>query len=452
MPRLVALLATLLVAPTLRSEDSASRLRGEAVERGKAALLGTPFIPAFWTAGAVTNAWKQWGVPAKPADADAAFRERYGLHAAPYPNDGLPMGLRKAPYFLGSGVAIDCMLCHGGSVMGKSHVGLGNGSLDIEALFTELAKADGIDKPLPFHFSNVRGTNEAGGFAVYLLGYRNPDLTLRAPRKELGLKDDLCEDVPAWWHLKKKRTMYYTGATDSRSVRSLMQFMMHPLTQPKDFEKHEPAFRDVLQYLTSLEPPKYPFPVDAPLAAKGKEVFTANCTKCHGTYGEQWAYPNRVVPLAEIGTDPSRHRGISREYGTEYSNSWFGKEKAGWFVDGQMLKWTEGYQAPPLDGVWATAPYFHNGSVPTLEGVLNSKARPTLFTRSYRTGEADYDKEKVGWKVTALAKPADPSVPAIERRKEYDTTRPGRGNGGHTYGDDLTDNERRALVEYLKTL
>ena len=63
--------------------------------------------------------------------------------------------------------------------------------------------------------------------------------------------------------------------------------------------------------------------------------------------------------------------------------------------DGKPVRATAGYQAPPLDGVWATAPYFHNGSVPTLAGVLNSKARPKVFTRSYHTGEEDYDKDKV---------------------------------------------------------
>jgi hypothetical protein len=83
--------------------------------------------------------------------------------------------------------------------------------------------------------------------------------------------------------------------------------------------------------------------------------------------------------------------------------------------------------------------------------VLDSKARPKVFTRSFRTGEADYDQAKVGWKVTACDPPAA-KRPAHERRKVYDTSQPGRGNGGHTYGDDLTDAERRAVIEYLKTL
>ena len=86
--------------------------------------------------------------------------------------------------------------------------------------------------------------------------------------------------------------------------------MMHPLTTPKDFEKHEPAFRDIQQYLVSMEPPKYPFAIAAERAAKGEKLFKRHCATCHGTYGEKWSYPNRVIPLAEIGTDPTRHKGI----------------------------------------------------------------------------------------------------------------------------------------------
>ena len=256
--------------------------------------------------------------------------------------------------------------------------------------------------------------------------------------------------MPAWWLLKKKRTMYHVGATDAGSVRSLMQFLMHPLTTPEEFAKHEPAFRDIRQYLLSLEPPKYPFPVDAKKAEAGKAVFENTCASCHGTYGAKWTYPNRIVPLAGIGTDPARFHNIGPKFADAYNRSWFAAE-GGWLFGGKPLRATKGYQAPPLDGVWATAPYFHNGSVPTLAGVLNSKTRPVRFTRSFGTAEADYDKIDIGWKVTAVGAEYE-KWPAFERRKVYDTSKSGRGNGGHTYGDALSDADRRAVIEYLKTL
>jgi hypothetical protein len=439
--------------PVILHSADAPAPSSTAASRGYKALTETAFIPGFWSQKSVPNAWMQWdGVKEKPSDYSVAFRERYGLHAAPYPNDGLPMGLRKANILLKTGIGADCMLCHGGAIFGKSFIGLGNSTLDIQGLFEDLARTDGRSNKLPFTFTNVRGTNEADGFGVYLLGFRNPDLSLRETWKDLGLHDDTCSDVPAWWLLKKKRTIYHTGATDSRSVRTLMQFMMHPLNPASAFEKSESAFRDIQQYLISLEPPKYPFTIDKAKAAKGEKVFQDHCTKCHGTYGEKWTYPNKVIPLEEIGTDPKRHAGVPIEYGIAYSESWFGKEKGGWFMDGKSLRWTPGYQAPPLDGIWATSPYLHNGSVPTLYNVLNSKSRPKLFTRSFKTEEADYDNEKVGWKVTELSSPPSDKLPAIEKRKVYDTSKPGRSNAGHTYGDDLTEEERWTVIEYLKQL
>jgi hypothetical protein len=439
--RVVALFILVTVSPAIFSAEP------DAVSRGKLALECTPFIPGFWPPFAYDHAWKHWGVKEKPKDYDAAFRERYGLHESPYANGRYPMGLREAPLVLATGIGIDCMMCHAGSIMGKSMVGLGNTSLEIHSLFEDLYKAGGLKADLPFTFSQSRGTNEAGAFGVYLLGLRMPDLTFKAEFTNLGLKDDSVEDTPPWWHLKKKKSMYFTGDTDARSVRALMQFMMHPLAGPGDFKKHEPAFRDVQQYLLSIEPPKYPFAIDAKLAAKGKVVFNDNCAKCHGTYEKEWTYPNKVIPLDEIGTDPNRFRNIGKLYHDAYNASWFAKESPA----PKPMKESIGYQAPPLDGIWATAPYFHNGSVPTLAGVLNSKARPKLFTRSFKTDEAAYDKANVGWKVRDV-KDVDPKLTAFEKRKIYDTTMPGRSNAGHEYGDDLTPDERKAVIEYLKTL
>ena len=422
-------------------------------QRGEKALLGRHFTPPTFSLSAYQNVWKFWDgtLKEKPANYDEAFRAYYGLHSAPYPNNGLPMGLREAPGLFGrKALASDCLLCHGGSIFGKSYVGLPNTSLDMEALFADLVAADGLPRKTPFRFTTVRGTSEAGSMSVFLMEMRYPDLKLRAPRLDLGLRPNLCEDAPAWWHLHKKKTMYHTGGADARSVRSLMQFMMSPFNGPGVFPQEEATFADIREYLLSLRPPKYPLPIDRELAEKGEKIFGKTCARCHGTYGEKWTYPNRIVPLEEIGTDPTRYRGISEEFGRYYNESWFTQEKPGWLVDEYAAQPSPGYQAPPLDGIWATAPYFHNGSAPTLADVLNSKARPKIFSRSFRTEPEAYDPVKVGWKVQVLERGADPRLPALERRKIYDTTQPGRGNGGHTFGDKLTDDERKAVIEYLK--
>jgi hypothetical protein len=416
-------------------------------ERGKKALLGKSYNPPTMALSAYDNAWKHWGLDRKPApaDYDRLFRERYGLHPAPYPNHNLPMGLRRDKTLLGTtGLTNDCLICHGGSIFGRSYVGLGNSSLDFQTFYEEMnAQAPRRARPA-FRFSNVRGATEAGAMAVFLLGHRNDDLSIRLVARDLGLHDDMVEDPPAWWLLKKKKTMYHDGGGDVRSVRSLMQFMMSPLNFPSAFHKAEADFKDIRSYLLSLEGPKYPLGVNRKKAARGEELFLANCARCHGTYGEKWTYPNKVVPLKEIGTDRKRFEGLERRFGEAYNKSWFAEHYKGVA--------TAGYQAPPLDGVWATAPYLHNGSVPTVYHVLNSKARPKVFTRSYRTDRDSYDPTKLGWKVRVLEKGPDPKKNDNEARKVYDTTRPGRGNGGHTYGDKLTEEERMAVIEYLKTL
>jgi hypothetical protein len=70
----------------------------------------------------------------------------------------------------------------------------------------------------------------------------------------------------------------------------------------------------------------------------------------------------------------------------------------------------------------------------------------------HRTEKEDYEPVKLVWKITVLEQSPDSKLPAFERRKIYDTTQPGRGNGGHTFGDKLTEEERLAVIEYLKTL
>jgi mono/diheme cytochrome c family protein len=425
----------------------------EAAERGYAALTTRAFNTAIWTASAYENVWKRWGLTARPADFDQRVRDRYGLHEPPYPNNGLPMGLREGPGLLGAkGVTNDCLLCHGGSIAGRSVIGLGNASLDIEAIFDDMsAVRTGETRRTLFPFSNVRGTSEAGAMAVFLFSIRNPDLSLRASPLDLGLRADLCEDAPAWWLLKKKKTMYWTGSTDARSVRSLMQFALSPLKTLKGLQEMEPMFADLQAYLLSLEPPKYPLPIDRPQAARGEHLFKRDCARCHGTYGSNGTYPNKVIDLDEIGTDPNRALGIGEKAKAHYDQTWFADERG---PDGRRYETrvNHGYQAPPLDGVWATAPYFHNGAAPTVWHVLSSEARPTVFTRSYRTGLDDYDAVKLGWKITVLDGPPAKDLPPVERRKIYDTTQPGRRNTGHTFGDHLTDAERMAVIEYLKTL
>jgi len=416
--------------------------------KGYEALTERAFVPGQFPRSQIDNAWKLWGLSEKPANYGQLFRERYGLSEAPYPNKGLPMGLKASRMPLGSdGASLDCLTCHGGSLLGESFPGLGNTMLDLQAIFEELSTKGTKPIRTPYTFSNARGTNEAGATAVYLGGLRHPDLSPRLPWRNLGLHDDLCEDVPAWWHLKRKKTMYATAEAEAASVRSIMQFMMHPFNLTSAFNREEDTFRDIQAWILSVEAPKWPWGLDSGKVSRGEVVFRENCSRCHGTKDH---YPNKVIPLDEIGTDKTRYAGIEPAFGEFYNQSWFSKERNGWFGDGYKSQRSGGYQAPPLDGIWATAPYLHNGSIPTLEHLLNSKTRPSVFTRTFRTNEADYDRVKVGWKTISPA--AGITDSALEARKIYDTGKSGRGNQGHTFGDGLTPAARGDLIEFLKSL
>jgi hypothetical protein len=96
------------------------------------------------------------------------------------------------------------------------------------------------------------------------------------------------------------------------------------------------------------------------------------------------------------------------------------------------------YEARVLEGIWAAAPYLHNGSVPTLDDLLKpANQRPAVFYIG-----TNYDISKVG-----LASSQTPS-PGYE----YRTSVKGNGNGGHEYGTQLSAPQKTALIEYLKSL
>jgi hypothetical protein len=97
------------------------------------------------------------------------------------------------------------------------------------------------------------------------------------------------------------------------------------------------------------------------------------------------------------------------------------------------------YAARPLYGIWAAAPYLHNGSVPTLYHLL---VPPEQRPKTFALGGREYDPVRLGFAVDTACDQQDCVV---------DATRIGDGNGGHLFGTDLAEPDRMALLEYLKT-
>ncbi|WP_409524734.1 di-heme-cytochrome C peroxidase [Nitrincola sp. MINF-07-Sa-05] len=96
------------------------------------------------------------------------------------------------------------------------------------------------------------------------------------------------------------------------------------------------------------------------------------------------------------------------------------------------------YRARPLNGVWATGPFLHNGSVPTLWDML---LPPDQRPESFHVGSRELDPVNVGF--------VSQEGP---RTMHFDTTIAGNTNVGHVFGADLSDEEKEALLEYLKSL
>src|SRR5262249_11895555 len=157
-------------------------------------------------------------------------------HEAPYPNNGLPMGLHVAPGLLGKGIGTDCLLCHSGRVAGQTVVGLGNSALDLQGLFDELYPADGQRIKLPVAFSNVRGTIDPVSPVAFLMEFRDTELNLGKPTK-LEYFKGLASDPPAWWLLKKKKTRNWTGSIDAGSTRVDMATLLSPFNSGEYIRK-----------------------------------------------------------------------------------------------------------------------------------------------------------------------------------------------------------------------
>ncbi|MGB1580176.1 MAG: hypothetical protein ACPHER_01565, partial [Nevskiales bacterium] len=383
-----------------------------------------------------------------------------------------------------------------------------------------------------------------------IAGLGGPDLVFET----LTLPLAHTQDTPAWWNTGSRPRKFFDAGVSSDSTRIDMAAGFagpEQIISPDGngyrgrIEKYD---QDVDAYFLSLESPEYPREVDTALAEQGavlfhsKDLWAANldnpvprpaggngsCASCHGAYSPRYvndpAYledpslegvASHIATLDVIGTDRARSDMLAPALRTSWDKTFWGYQDGlpGWTAPEDKDPFTEasddslpnrpvgvcgwqkeviGYQAPPLYGTWATAPYLHNGSVPTIEQLLDSSKRPNIWRRQLKTLgpvtgfdqdiDSAYDFEHLGWKHTALScdempggqmncNPADPeggsfqqvvqgilnglgllglaqipdpSPEAVEKRFIYDSRTQGNGNGGHTFTDVLTDAERKA--------
>jgi hypothetical protein len=261
--------------------------------------------------------------------------------------------------------------------------------------------------------------------------------------------------TPPLWHTAAKMPVgrWYTDG----SFRGPIPLMASSMELEKDrpFEalarivvpRIQEEFDSVIRH---LRPPRYPYAIDPVLADRGRRLFYSQdvgCHRCHGMYdgrgGVDW--PGVHV---DVGTDRSRLDLVRPQFVDAFDRSPL--------AAGGSLRKSRGYAATPLTGVWANYPYLHNGSVPTLHDLLGpASERPRMFQV---TAARRFDRERVGQPL--YADPAAARFDEAERLRRYggdrdwfNTARPGCGNGGHDFWSVIrSDANRRALIEYLKTL
>lgn len=468
----VVVAAFLVAVPPASAADPAGAVASPVPAPGWTHLRERAYLPSDFDGEVFDALWTVWEEPARsraeaadPAERRRMTMDRYGLVPDPLdPSRSLQYVVDDAGRW-----TMSCLACHQGTVAGRAVPGVPNSRYALETLTEEVrqvkirqGKALGhMDLgSLVMPLGTTAGTTNAVMFGVALMRHRAPDLSIvpRPPRLDLAHHD---VDAPAWWHYASRKRIY-ADAFAPKGHRMLMQFLLVKENGPERFREWEGEFREIEAWIASLEPPAWTGPFDAPLAERGRGLFAAHCADCHGTYdgprgGPGRRYPERVVPIDEIGTDRARFDSLSTADRAALNGSWFAGASAEAGVDAPA-----GYVAPPLDGVWASAPYFHNGSVPTLWHVLHPEARPAVWRRLDAPGTAavadaadaprDYDPQRVGLAVEERGTLPEGRMTSAQRRTWFDTARPGKGAGGHEFFGSLDEDAKRALLEYLKSL
>jgi hypothetical protein len=402
------------------------------------------------------------------------------------PGREMPIGFSKRRRLVDV-VGFNCSICHTGSVRESEHsqpkiyLGMPANTVNLQAFFTFLFACAGDNR---FTSDNILAEIEKDGRLFFLdrLLYRNAIPSVQAgllkhqaqlsvfsgpgrPKFGPGRVDTFnpyktnqfaeayrdyvfpdaeivgTADFPSIWDQKMREGMNLHWDGNNASVRERNFSAAFGAGATRENVASDSIDR-IAEWLRTFPPPPYPFGKanDRPVVARGEKVYTQYCANCHSVGGR---YVGQVIPLAEIETDPYRLNSYTQKLVALQLD--YGK---GYEWEFKNFKKTNGYAAAPLDGIWARAPYLHNGSVPTLWDLLTPADRRNKGNKTFYTGHGVYDTVDVGFRT---------DVSQVDGRKSFvfDVTEPGNSNSGHSgarYGTESSDVEKRALIEYLKTL
>jgi len=294
----------------------------------------------------------------------------------------------------------------------------------------------------------------------------------RRPRPDL-LDDQPGDSKPAvWWNLKYKDRWLSDGSVVSGNpiVTNLLWNELgrgSDLVELQDWiSENESTIKELTTSVFSTKSPRIEDFFDAnkipkESALKGEVLFKNTCTKCHGSYVKNWSleeYQNsdwsmqikthrvdylKKAKVKDVGTDPYRYLSMKS---LEKLNKLKISKDFGVLVEAQ-----KGYVPPPLVGIWARWPYFHNNSVPSLCDIFTHQdERPvTYYAGEPIDKEKDFDFECNGY----------PKTPPQSWRKNeylYDTRIKGMANTGHDFTKDgleiFSSEDKKNLIHFLQTL
>lgn len=461
-------------------------------------------------------------------------------------------------------IGVTCHACHSGAANGVYAPGGGSSLQDLHLLLRDAVPLGYLPSLASLaNLTRTRGTNNASDINLAFLFPDDGLLPLDTALGVLASGSTASMDTPAWWNMGHRPVKFVDGVFPMDAPRVDMVFYTPvfglfgsiggPLSEAgQDWMRaHGP---DANTWVESLKAPAYPGTIDTALAEQGAVLFhtlnlwassrnnpvpkpgegNGSCASCHGAYAPRYvndpaflatpalegmaAY---ITPQRIIQSSPVRQQTNNEAVQIAGANNFFGyPSTAGTANDCGPQNRSDlrgnrelGYLAPPLYGIWATAPYMHNGSIPNVWEVLKPADRKPLWKRKsrtprwdqagraimgYDTSMAAYDTTRLGWKYDIIqckrpslfdpfpsqylrCDPTDDELLAwyddlleglyanvivawnvlfpptitnsdIEERKIYNTYMFGQSNAGHTFNSVLTDAERRAIVEYLKTL
>lgn len=465
-------------------------------------------------------------------------------------------------------IGVTCHGCHSGAIgtpEDGDDLGFifgGSSATDLNLFLRDMLPlgylASGVT---PLNLTQTRGTNNASAVNIAFLFPQNGLPNLRDIFNILGTGSTGSMDSPPWWNMGHRPLKFVDGLfpMDAPRVDAVFYTPIFGLLGGTSGNLGEAGMDwmrthgpDMNAWAESLKAPKYPLPIDTALAEDGAVLFheldlwapernnpvdrpegNGSCASCHGAYAPRYVnnpefladprlegMAGYIVPLRIIGTD--KRRALTNTEGMQVAgaSNFFGyPETMGTENDcgpqGQKRLRGDrevGYMAQPLYGVWASAPYMHNGSVPNVWEVLKPEHRYPIWRRvsapRFEENERGnvvmgfdtdlhraFDSEKLGWlydeipcqnmaptvipgvsclKSNVYRKPFIQTVlhwfyanitgtwnlgfpPIIttrdmENRKIFNSHLYSHGNQGHEFSSVLTDDEAYAIIEYLKTL